>query len=175
MFKKKFDKKAGATVGAMVLVVGVVLILGAMVGYAINDLKYKNSVHSYVENARWSMDPVYIKENLTKAIAGMHELNLNDNMNSELFMGTSATTMKMQYAQMNQAITQCDALIAANLTDASYGSMLNNLHNMIYDNNGWIDEVAQSAFDTNYNMALPVILGVLGIICLVIAFVVWIN
>jgi hypothetical protein len=181
----------------VLLTIGIVLGLlgvGIFASAAIETItkynpEYKNAVHTYVDQAYWTNDPVAQKENLTKAVAGMHQLGLTDGMSWELFDWNQQTSesMKAQYGQMNAIIALCDKAINLNQSDVNYAfnyaQITTQIHNNICAKSGsgdsattnWCDEVAEGAFMLNMHpwnaymaVLVAIILIVIGILCVVL-------
>ena len=162
------DKKGETSI--LVVIGAILIVLGfAMVAMSAIDVttrynpEYKNAVHTYVDQAYWTNDPVAQKENLTMAVAGMHSLGLTDGMSWELFNWNQQTSesMKAQYGQMNAIIALCDKAINLNQSDVNYAfnyaQITTQIHNNICAKSGsgdsattnWCDEVAQGAYMLN--------------------------
>lgn len=163
-------KKLSHRIFDVLSIVGVILILAAIVLASatvitnVTDIgpKYQRTVHSYVDQAYWTNDPQLIKENLTKAVHGMHDLGLTDSMSWKLFSWDQlpSESMRAQYGQMQALINLCDKALALDPTSPNYSfnyvQATTQIHNTICtvatngDSHGnWCDEVANGAFWLN--------------------------
>jgi len=187
-FKK--DKNGGIGLVALGIIILIcTIIFGVVVwmdGQTVVQKKYQVAVHSYVDQAYYTNDPVLIKENLTQAEQGMRDLGLTDSMSWKFWSWeqTPSESMKAQYGQMDAIIAQCNLAIADNPNNLSYTNRITQIHNTICtpktngDNSGaWVDQVAEGAFwlDLNawYAWQWQIVVGILlviGVIPLLIGF-----
>lgn len=156
MKKHRMNKNGNGELAAMVGVVCLILaIVFALVGFVgtmtIVEKDYNTDVHCHIVNARYSQDPAVVKSELILAKQGMIDAGLTNDTYGTFwgFTHTPDNSMRQQYVQLDQAIGMCDMLLTMDKDTASYGAALTNLQNYIYDDNGWADEVAESAYGYN--------------------------
>lgn len=149
--KKNKNANAGiALIGLVLIIVGVVIGAYALaINITERDKEFNTDIHSHIVNARYSQDPVVIKSELILAKQGMLDAGLTNDTSGRFWSWeqTPDNSMRQQYLQLDQAIGMCDMLLSMDKDTASYGAALTNLQNYIYDDNGWADEVAKSAFN----------------------------
>ena len=148
---------------AVILVIVGVFCLGASwwTGMTTVSFNYNNAVHSHMENAYYSSDPITMKTELNLAVKGMHDLGLNDNMYGVIFPWNKIPNnqMKWQYTHMDSVLTRVDEWQKWELAQSSTGSQqmqdvntqkLDNVRHFIKDDGGWSDDIATNAYEINY-------------------------
>jgi hypothetical protein len=166
------------TIGAVVVLIGCIFLLGTLAyeGVVVN-YEYNSAVHSHMENAYYSSDPVTMKTELQLAVQGMRDLGLNEKMYGVWMPWNKVPSaqMKWQYTHMDSVLTRVDEWQKWELSQNNTGSQqmqdvntqkLNNVRFFIKDDGGWSDDIASAAYVINYYFYL-VALQWIGIIFLI--------
>lgn len=147
------DDLLAYSIYAVFIVSSVLLIGSMMLIFTTYDAEYNREVHCYIENARYTDDAISIVENLTLAIDGMNELGLEPNMHGVYFSWerNPGNSMATQYAQLQTQINRAIELSNMSVYDYNYEDKLRKIHNYLYDENGWADEVAYTSYSANFH------------------------
>ena len=154
-------KKRMALISIVALITFSALLLGAF--YTGPAYIYQKNVHSYMEQAYYSADPVLMQENINKAKQGMENLGLTSEMYSSFWYWelTPDKQMLWEYQHLNSIDVRCNEFIAwihaQNDTGSQqmqdvYSQKLNNIREFVRNDGGWSDDIAQSAYITNFQV-----------------------
>lgn len=176
--KMKNDRKGESVFAGLLCVLFAILAVGCAIGYYVSvPSAYNKQVHGYMDAARWSDNATEIKNYLIQADNGMYALGLTNDSNSKIFgwEQTISTSMVTQHKQIKVQIDRCTALEEMNRSapdyQRNYEAGLVAIHNYIYDDNGWGDDIAEGVY-SNMNMGLmllAMLFGFLAFISLLVA------
>jgi hypothetical protein len=152
----------GAEFWGILTLIGVIVFVAlaawSTIGYGITlGYQYNNAVHSHIENAYNSADPVTMRTEIQAAEQGMKDLGLTPDMYDGVFSWehTSDRQMKWQYAHIDSIYTRLDEFQAWEKTQGGsssqqmqdvYTQKLNNVRGFLKDNGGWTDWIAEGTF-----------------------------
>lgn len=170
--------------GILAIIFGIICVMsfiGAFwIGTTVVDYNYRNAVHSHMENAYYSSDPVTMKQELQLAVQGMRDLGLDEKMYGVWLPWNKVPNnqMKWQYTHMSSVLTRVDEWQKWELAQNNTGSQqmqdvntqkLNNVRFFIKDDGGWSDDIAESAYYINYYFYV-IIMQIVMFISLILAF-----
>ena len=181
----KMKSKILVTIFVLLVIVSLMSIIFTHIyGFTTIDYQFRDAVHSHIENAYFSSDPITMKNELNTAVEGMKHLELTDNMYGAFFPWNKVPNnqMKWQYQHIASIQTRVDEWEKWENSNAGSQQMqdvntqkLDNVRKFIKDE-GWSDDIAHDAYLVNFYswiIYLGYFFTFLLILSLLILFVLW--
>ena len=145
------------------------ILFGTLIGYSsvtglMNkynwSVQYNREIHSHMNNAYYADTPELMKEELNKAIDGMHNLGLTPDLYNDMrpWLHTPDNQMDYQYKHLQSVIERTDDVIRWKQSDNTgtqatdvYEAKMLALRHFIRDDGGWSDSIAAGAYYVKYH------------------------